>query len=303
MPIVHDFEYFKPETMAETLRLLSKQKHAAILAGGTDIINEIIEGIATPVSLIDIKGLTSIKKIEFKDGKLTLGALVTFSEILKSSVIKKRLPVFAEVARTVGSVGIRNRATMVGNICSAVPCMDSGPLLSAYDAIIVVQSLKGKRRISISDWFRGPRKTALKKGELVTGIEITIPKKKHAGCYAKLGRYTGEDLAQASVLVLASADHTYRVAFGSVGPVPIRARQIEELLGEEEITDILIAHAQALIPGIVTPITDIRATKEYRLQMCQVMFERALKTAISRLSGNGPEYGINVTEQIGGVAV
>ena len=163
--------------------------------------------------------------------------------------------------------------------------------------------MRGKRRIPISDWFRGPRKTALKKGELVTGVEITIPKPKHAGCYAKLGRYTGEDLAQASVLVLAFADHTYRVAFGSVGPVPIRARQIEELLGEEEITDILIAHAQALIPGIVTPITDIRATKEYRLQICQVMFERALKTAISRLSGNGPEYGINVTEQIGGVAV
>jgi CO/xanthine dehydrogenase FAD-binding subunit len=303
MPIVHDFEYFKPKTMAEALRLLSKQKRAAILAGGTDIINEIKEGIAKPDSLIDIKGLSSLKKIQFKDGKLSIGALVTFSEILKSSVIKKRLPVFAEAAKTVGSVGIRNRATMVGNTCSAVPCMDSGPLLSAYDAVITIQGLRGKRRIPISDWFRGPRKTALKKGELVTGIEITIPKIKHAGCYAKLGRYTGEDLAQASVLVLAFADHTYRVAFGSVGPVPIRAKQIEGLIGKEEITDILIAHAQALIPGIVTPITDIRATKEYRLQMCQVMFERALKTAINRLAGNGPEYGINVTEQIGGVAV
>jgi CO/xanthine dehydrogenase FAD-binding subunit len=303
MPIVHDFEYFKPKTMAETLRLLSKHKGAAVFAGGTDIINEIKEGIAMPDFLIDIKGLSSLNKIQFKDGKLSIGALVTFSEILKSSVIKKRLPVFAEVARTVGSVGIRNRATMVGNICSAVPCMDSGPLLRAFDAMIIVQSLKGKRRIPIFDWFRGPRKTALKKGELVTGIEITIPKKKNAGCYAKLGRYTGEDLAQASVLVLALADHTYRVAFGSVGPVPIRARQIEELLGEEEITDILIAHAQALIPGIVTPITDIRASKEYRLQMCQVMFERALRTAVSRLAGVGPEYGINVTEQIGGVAV
>jgi CO/xanthine dehydrogenase FAD-binding subunit len=303
MPIVHDFEYYKPKTMAEALRLLSKQKRAAILAGGTDIINEIKEGIATADSLIDIKGLSSLNETQFKDSKLSIGALVTFSEILKSNVIKKRLPVFAEVAKTVGSVGIRNRATMVGNICSAVPCMDSGPLLSAYDAMITVQSLKGKRRIPISDWFRGPRKTGLKQGELVTGIEITIPRTKHAGCYAKLGRYTGEDLAQASVLVLAFADHTYRVAFGSVGPVPIRAKQIEGLIGKEEITDILIAHAQALIPGIVTPITDIRATKEYRLQMCQVMFERALKTAISRLSGIGPDYGINVTEQIGGVAV
>ncbi|HBC47025.1 MAG TPA: FAD-binding protein, partial [candidate division Zixibacteria bacterium] len=118
MPIVHDFEYFKPAKITEALRLLSKHKGAAVFAGGTDIINEIKEGIAMPDFLIDIKGLSSLNKIQFKDGKLSIGALVTFSEILKSSVIKKRLPVFAEVARTVGSVGIRNRATMVGNICS-----------------------------------------------------------------------------------------------------------------------------------------------------------------------------------------
>jgi CO/xanthine dehydrogenase FAD-binding subunit len=303
MPIVHDFEYFKPATLAEALRLLSKYKGAAVLAGGTDIINEIKEGIATPNWLIDIKGLSSLNKIQIKNGKISIGALVTFSEILKSNVIKKRLPVFTEVARTVGSVGIRNRATMVGNICSAVPCMDSGPLLASYDTAITVQSVRGKRRIPISDWFRGPRKTALKKGELVTGIEIPIPKIKHSGCYAKLGRYTGEDLAQASVIVLAFANHSYRVAFGSVGPVPIRAIMIEELLGEEETSDTLIAHAKALIAEIVRPITDIRATKEYRMLMCQVMFERALKTAGSRLAGNGPDYGINVTEQIGGVAV
>ncbi len=125
MPIVHDFEYFKPATLSEALKLLSKQRNAAILAGGTDIINEIKEGAAKPSALIDIKGLSSLKKIEVKNGKLTLGSLVTFSDIIESAVIKKRLPLFIEVARTVGSVGIRNRATMVGNICSAVPCMDS----------------------------------------------------------------------------------------------------------------------------------------------------------------------------------
>jgi CO/xanthine dehydrogenase FAD-binding subunit len=303
MPIVHDFEYFKAKTLPEALRLLAKQKGAAVLAGGTDIINEIKEGIAKPTALIDIKGLPSLKKIEIKGNKLSIGALVTFSEILHSSIIKKRLPVLAEVARTVGSVGIRNRATMVGNICSAVPCMDSGPILTAFDASITVQSAKGKRRIPISDWFFGPRKTARKIGELATGIEIAIPKKKHGGCYAKLGRYTGEDLAQASVLVLALADRTYRVAFGSVGPVPIRATKIEELLNGEELSEALIAQAISIIPQTVMPITDIRASKEYRLQMCQVMFERALRTAISRLRSNGPEYGINVTEQIGGVAV
>jgi CO/xanthine dehydrogenase FAD-binding subunit len=300
MPILHDFDYYKPKSVAKAIRLLSKHRGAAILAGGTDIINEIKEDIAEPSALIDIKALSSLKNIAFKDGKLTIGPLVTYSEIIESNVIKKRLPIFIEIAKTVGSKGIRNRATMVGNICSAVPCMDSGPILSVFDATVIVQSAKGKRKILIHKWFLGPRKTARNKSELVTAVEIPIPKKKHAGCYAKLGRYSGEDLAQASVLVIALADHSYRAAFGSVGPVPIRAYVIEKMLSGQEPSDISIAQAQKLIPGIVSPITDIRATKEYRLHMCQVMFERALLTAVDRLNGSGPEYGINVAELIGG---
>jgi CO/xanthine dehydrogenase FAD-binding subunit len=301
MPILHDFNYYKPKSLAEAIRLLSGHRGAAILAGGTDIINEIREEVAKPSALIDIKGLSSLKNIIFKDGRLTIGSLVTYSGIIESNVIKKRLPIFIEVAKTVGSLGIRNRATMVGNICSAVPCMDSGPILSVFDATVIVQSTKGKRRIPIHEWFYGPRETARKKNELVTAVEIPIPRTKHAGCYAKLGRYSGEDLAQASVLVIALADRGYRVAFGSVGPVPIRAHEIEKLLNGKVPNEILIAQAQKLIPKIVAPISDIRATKEYRLHMCQVMFERALVTAFDRLNGSGPEYGINVAELIGGV--
>jgi CO/xanthine dehydrogenase FAD-binding subunit len=294
MPITHDFEYFKPKTISETLKLLAKHKKAQILSGGTDIVNEIKEGIAKPEALIDIKGLAALKKIEFKNNKLTIGALVTFSEIIESPIIKKRFPVFVEVSKTVGSVGIRNRATMVGNVCSAVPCMDSGPLLSVYDTSVIIQNPKGKKRIAISDWFRGPRITALKPGEFVTAIEIPLPKKKHAGCYAKLGRYSGEDLAQASVLVVAYVGGGFRVAFGSVGPVPIRAKRIEILLNSNKIDDQVIAQAQMLIPETISPITDIRATKEYRMHMCQVMFERAVHTSVSRLNGDGPEYGTSV---------
>ncbi len=301
MPILHDFDYYKPKSVTEAIRLLSRHRGAAVLAGGTDIINEIKEDMAKPSALIDIKGLSSLKNLVFKDGKLTIGPLVTYSEIIESNVIKKRLPIFIEVAKTVGSKGIRNRATMVGNICSAVPCMDSGPILSVFDATVVAQGAKGKRKIPIHKWFLGPRKTARNKSELVTAVEIAIPKMKHAGCYAKLGRYSGEDLAQASVLVIALADRTYRVAFGSVGPVPIRAYGIEEMLKGQGPSDILIDQAKRLIPGIVSPITDIRATREYRLHMCQVMFERALVTAVDRLNGSGPEYGINVAEMIGGV--
>lgn len=294
MPLVHDFEYLKPKSVSETVKLLAGHKNSAVLAGGTDIINEIKAGMSKPSALIDIKGLTALKKLEFKNGKLFIGALVTFSDIIASVSIKKRLPILFEIAEKVGSVGIRNRATIVGNICSAVPCMDSGPFLAAYDASIIVQGIRGKRKIKAANWFKGVRKTSIKKAELVTGLEIPIPKKKHAGCYAKLGRYYGGDLAQASVLVLASADKSFRVAFGSVAPVPIRAHSIENLLNGKKPDDALINQVKGLIPDIIAPITDIRATKEYRMHMCQVMFERAVKAALSRLAGNGPEYGESV---------
>lgn len=294
MPLLHDFEYHKPTTIGQAFRLLAKFKKAAILAGGTDIIGEIKEEMTAPEALIDIKGLKEFKKIDFKNGKLTIGSLVTFSEIIESKTIKSKFPVLIEVARKVASVGVRNRATMVGNICSAVPCMDSGPVLSAYEATINVKGIKGQRKISIDDFFIGPRKTALKKGELVTGITLALPDKKHAGCYVKLGRYSGEDLAQASVLILALPKDTYRIAFGSVGPTPIRARNIEKLLNGHTLDDTLLKKAKILITKTVFPITDIRATKEYRMQMCQVMFERGIKAAVSRLEGDGPEYGENL---------
>jgi CO/xanthine dehydrogenase FAD-binding subunit len=294
MPLLIDFEYFKPQSISEAVKLLSRHKKAAILAGGTDIINEIKVGMTEPKALIDIKGLKSLKKIQFKDGKLLIGSLATFSDIIASRQIKKRFPVLIEIAEKVGSVGVRNRATMVGNICSAVPCMDSGPILTAFDAVIIVKTLKGNRRIKIADWFKGVRKTSLKKAELVTGIEIPMPKKKHAGCYVKLGRYAGEDLAQASVLVLALTGKSYRVAFGSVGPVPIRAHDIEKLFDGKVPDENLINQAREMIPSIISPITDIRATKEYRLMMCQVMFERAINAAYSRLIGKGPDYGADL---------
>jgi CO/xanthine dehydrogenase FAD-binding subunit len=258
MPLLHDFEYHRPATIAQTLKLLVKYKKAAILAGGTDIIGEIKEGMTAPDALIDIKGLAELKKINFKDGKLTIGSLVTFADIIESKVIKSKFPVLIEVAKKVASTGIRNRATMVGNICSAVPCMDSGPVLSAYEATINIKGARGQRKIAIDNWFLGPRKTALKKGEMVTGVTMALPAKKHAGCYIKLGRYSGEDLAQASVLVLALPKVTYRIAFGSVGPTPIRARNIEKLINGRKLDDGIIKMAKEMILKTVLPITDIR---------------------------------------------
>jgi CO/xanthine dehydrogenase FAD-binding subunit len=294
VPILHEFDYFKPQTLKVALHLLSKLKNTAILSGGTDLIGEMKEGVACPKSVIDIKGLEALRKLELKDGDLHIGALCTFTDLLKSKAVKAKFPLLWEASKTVGSMGIRNRATLVGNICSAVPCMDSGPPLSVYEAQVLVKSLAGNRKIPISKWFCGPRKTSLKQGEIVTGVFVPLPAKKHGGCYVKLGRYNGEDLAQASVAIMALPERNFRISFGSVGPIPLRATPIEQLLNGNKLNDSLIEKAKVLIPEIISPITDIRATKEYRLHICQVMFERGLKEAVNRLNGDNAKFGQNL---------
>jgi CO/xanthine dehydrogenase FAD-binding subunit len=294
MPIIHEFEYIRPTTLADALKALSKHKDAAVLAGGTDLVCNIKEGTRAPAVVVDIKNIAALRAITFTNNTLRIGALVTFNDVIESPVVKKKFPLIVETAGVVASVGIRNRATIAGNICSSVPCMDSGPLLAAYEAVIHTKSLKGSRAIRIRDFFLAPRTTALKKGELVTAISIPLPHKKHAGCYVKLRRYEGEDLAQASVLVMALPGNQYRVAFGSVAPVPIRAARIESLLNGNEITPGIIKKAQALVADEIAPITDIRATREYRLHMARIMFERGLKAAVARLNGAGPAYCTSV---------
>jgi carbon-monoxide dehydrogenase medium subunit len=291
MSIVQEFKYFKPKTIKEAFTLLYRQKNAAILAGGTDLVCNLKDGSASPEAVIDIKGITGLNNITFKGKKLRIGALVTFSDLIKSEIIREHFPLIMEMAKSVGSEAIRNRATMVGNICSAVPCMDSGPILSLYDAEIYVSGPGCNFRLPMSKWFKGSRKTAIKKLNIVTSIIIPLPAEKHGGCFVKLGRYKGEDLAQASVAVLALPDHRYRVAFGSVAPVPIRAQKIEQALNGNPLDENLVNTAIDLIPGEISPITDVRATKEYRMHMCKVMFERAIKAAVERLDGAGPAYG------------
>lgn len=293
MSSLSNFDYVKPKLLSEALVLLSGSRNSFILAGGTDLVDMIKEGIIRPDLVLDIKGIEEFNKIKFDNNTLFIGAGITFSELIGSKVIKEHFPVIAELSKTVASMGIRNRATMVGNICSAVPCMDSGPLLSAYDAEIVVASPKGERRISAEKWFVNSRKTAIEKGDIVKSISIPFPGK-HAGCFVKLGRYQGEDLAQVNLLILALADGTFRVSFGSVAPVPVRAKKIEALLNGNSITSLLIEEAVRLVEEEIKPITDIRASKEYRMHMAKIMFERGLNAAVARLYGDGPEYGISV---------
>ncbi len=284
MAILNDFEYHKPKDINETFILLSEYKsNAKILAGGTDLIVHLKEGITKPEVVIDIKGITELNKIEISEDTIFIGAGITFTEIIESIELKEKLPILWESSMKVASVGIRNRATLVGNICSAVPSLDSAPALLVYDAEVIVQNKTGKRTISIHDWFTGPKKTILNPDELVLGIKIPIVK--HAGVYEKLGRYKGEDLAQAGIGIFVNETKNYRFAYCAVGPVPKRMKKLEDFLQGKEISDKLLEEASQLIPDEISPISDIRSSSEYRTHMMKIMFKRGLQKSVAILKG------------------
>ena len=295
MAIAGDFDYVKPATIEEATVLLVKHGSGArVLAGGTDLIGWLRDDLVHPVVLVDIKGIADLQEITLRNGGLSIGALATFSDLLDSPIVKEHFPLVREMASRVGSTGIRNRATIVGNICSAVPSCDAGPVLLVYEAVVRIVGPQAMRSIPIDDWFLGPQRTSLAEGEIVTGLTLPLPDKPHGGSFVKLGRYRGEDLAQASVAVLALAGDDNRIAFGAVASTPVRARRIEAMLGGRAISDASVDDAKRVIPQEISPITDIRATREYRTHMVSVMFERAVKAAASRREGRGPGYGTDL---------
>ncbi len=289
---MNSFDYVKPTTLEEAVSVYKEHgDKARLLLGGTDLIVLMDAGAVSADLLIDLKGIEELKKFELDSDFLHIGARVTFNEIIDSKDVKENFPILWEAAKTVASTGIRNRATLVGNVCSAVPSADSAPALLVSDAIVVIATPNGEREIPITEFFTGPRRTVLQSGEIVKEIKIPKIKQRFGGSYIKLGRYDGEDLAQVGVATMALEDGTYKVAFCAVAPKPVRATEVEEFLKGKEITDQLLEEAKPIALKAISPISDIRASKEYRIYISGVLFKRSLKAAVSRLQGNGPEYG------------
>ena len=293
MVIAHEFEYRRPASLADAIDALSEPPGSVrVLAGGTDLVAWLRDDAVAPDLVVDIKDVPGLSDISLDGDVLSIGSLVTFTELIESDLIAERVPLLAEMAETVASTGIRNRATMVGNICSAVPSCDAGPVLLALDTTVHLAGPGGERAVDINDWFVGLRQTAGNDDEIVT--RVTIRLREHGAVYVKLMRYAGEDLAQAAVCIVAFGDLTYRIAFGAVAPTPIRSTRIEETLNGRALDDSIVAEVVALVDGEISPITDMRASAEYRTRMSEVMLERGLWAATERLSGAGPGYGVRL---------
>ncbi|MGB5168891.1 MAG: xanthine dehydrogenase family protein subunit M [Acidimicrobiia bacterium] len=293
MVIAHEFDYRRPASLDEAIGILSEYPGSArLLAGGTDLVAWLRDDAVAPDVVVDIKDVPGLGDITYDGDLLRIGSLVTFTDLMESDLIRTHAPLLVEMAETVASTGIRNRATMVGNICSAVPSCDTGPVLLVYDTTVHVVGPAGERSVDINDWFVGLRQTALAEDEVVTRIEIKI--RQHGGVYVKLMRYAGEDLAQAAVGIVVYPGNEYKVAFGAVAPTPFRSSRIEGALRGKPLADALVAEVVAMVDDEISPITDMRASAEYRTRMTEVMLERGLWEASERFAGAGSDYGVRL---------
>jgi len=289
--ILIDYKYYRPEELQNCLDLLDRyEKKAVVLAGGTDLVSGLKDEKYDVSAVVDIKGIKELGAIVNKEDRLFIGAGVTFDDLLRNTVVRNNYPLIYESSILMGSMGIRNRATLVGNICAAVPSLDSGAAVILYDSSVQLKSIKAERSVPIEKWFLAPQKTAIEPGEIVTGITLRSPGD-HGSCYLKKGRYRGQDLAQVGVGILALKENEYRVAFSAVGPVPLRARSLEKHFSGKIIDNSVFDDMLYKVEEVISPITDIRSSKEYRYHMAKIMFKRALFAARARLNGNGPNYG------------
>jgi carbon-monoxide dehydrogenase medium subunit len=281
------FEFYQPATLQEASRLVIENGPGGrFLAGGTDLVIAMKEKGLLPKYIVDLKrvpGLSGIR--ENSDGSITLGALTTMREIETSPLIKKKYPFLAQSAAEVGSIQIRNRATIGGNMANATPSADTAPALIALNATAKIASASIIRTLALEEFFKGPGQTVMSADEILT--EITIPETAPSlvGEYIKFSPREMMDLAYVGVAVaynLGAKDKKcdgVRIVLGAVAPTPIRAKRAEAVLEGQVLTEALAEKAGQIAAEESKPISDVRSSADYRRAMVGAMTKRALLNA------------------------
>jgi xanthine dehydrogenase FAD-binding subunit len=278
-------QYLRVSSIKQLLQNIDEPE-AQILCGGTDLLVKMRSKLIQPRFLLDISEVEELRGIREGNGEIEIGAAVTESEIIASKVAE-RLPLLVTALLQLGSVQIRNRGTLGGNLVNASPAADSAIPLLLYDAEVMLRSAGNERRVSVEDFLRGPGKTALAPGEFLRSIAIPIPSEKFSQFLHKVGRRKALTIAIASLgALLRMEDGTVkaiRLAAGSVAPTPIRLHRVEEFLIGSKLTDSVIASARELASSAVSPIDDIRASADYRRQVIGDLLARLLRDEMEKI--------------------
>lgn len=284
------FDYLAPRSLAEALEMLSDRPEAIPLAGGTDLLVQVKEDNRSVETLLSLKRVPELRQFTY-NGVLALGSTVTVGQIAADPRIQQEYTTLAAGAILIGSVQIRNVATVGGNLCNAAPSADTAPPLLVLGAQVVIASAQGKRTIPLEAFVLGPGRTDLQSGELLKEIIVPQLPVYSGSSYVRHTSRARMDLAVAGVaatITLRGDDiiTDARLALGAVAPVPMRAVKAEALLPGQALTDDLLREVAATTAREAKPIDDLRASAEYRRHLVDVLTRRALHSAWARATRN-----------------
>lgn len=274
------FNYFAPESYDEVVGLLREfGGEAKIIAGGTDLMIQLERGQIAPRHLISLDHIPAWDALHI-DGTITLNAGTTYRQLEKRLAADGPYAALVEASRQVGGVQIRNVATVAGNLCNASPAADSVPPLMVMDAALTLTGEDGERTVPVEQFIVGPGQTILREADVMRQIDIPELPARSATIFLKAGRRRAMEISFASVAARITMDgekiQTARIALGAVAPTPIRVIKAEQLLEGQSPSPELLQEAAQLAVGMTQPISDVRASAEYRQQLVRVMVQRAV---------------------------
>ena len=285
---VRRFHLALPRSIEDCLKLLAERgPEAKLVAGGTDLLPQMKNGLIKPAAVIDLSGVADLRVLRREDGAgLRVGASVAAREIELDPYTRSAYPALAESGALVGSVQIRNLATVGGNLCNAAPSADMAPPLMALEAEAIIAGPRGRRRVPMADFFTGVRRTVLAPDELLVELIVPAPGPRSGGQYLRHTPRRELDIAVVGVASQVTLSdgvcRKARIALAAVAPTPIRATAAERALEGQPLTAQQIARAAQLAVEAARPISDQRGSADFRRHLVGVLTRRTLTTALER---------------------
>jgi len=288
---VRSYEYLKPTSLKEALELLGRYgEKAKLVAGGTDLMVQWKKKIISPEYVISLRNVPELSFVTY-ESDLKIGSATTHRTLELSPIIREHFPILLDAVSNLGSVQVRNSATIGGNICNAAPSADTAPPLLALDAVAHIAGPQGERTMPIAEFFKGPSRTALASGEIVTHFSIPRPSPNTGMAYWKHTRRKAMDLPILGVAVLLSFGQDgktcakARISLGVAAPTPMRARKAEAYLEGKEVDRGALDESGKIAAGEASPRTTIRGSQWYREEMIRVLVRRTGLMCIERAKG------------------
>lgn len=264
-----DFEFVAPASLQEAVRLLAEQpKEWLPIAGGTDVMVQYAAGALGPRKLLSIWNLRELRRIETLPGEVRIGAGCTYTDLREHEIIAREFPLLARAASWTGGIANQNRGTLGGNVVNASPAADSLPALLAYDAELILASVRGERRVAYRDFHAGYKQINLAADELIRAICLPRKFAAYVSYARKVGARNAQAISKVCIAALGRVEkgaiEDVRIALGSVAPVPIRLNETERILQGKRLDAATVALARKTAAAETRPIDDIRSTARYR---------------------------------------